>query len=275
MLIHDRDAHDEVLAAVRAVPGSRGVMHCFSGDAAFARRCAGEGFIASFSGIVTFPRSDGIQDAARTVADDGYVVETNSPFLSPVPERGKPNLPERVAITAAAVARLRGESDGGRPCRDHAHGASRARDRRTRRRPRRVPEDARAERARRPLDLTDPRTLTAVGRRVGLRRDTSLGQHFLIDRDVLDAIVDALDPAPDSEVLEIGCGLGTLTGALAARAGRVVAIDVDPACVAGTAITQQRQRQRHRARGRRTESSIPRRSASPPGGWRPATCRTS
>jgi 16S rRNA (adenine1518-N6/adenine1519-N6)-dimethyltransferase len=101
-----------------------------------------------------------------------------------------------------------------------------------------VPEEARAERARRPLDLTDPGTLTAVARRVGLRRDTSLGQHFLIDRDVLDAIVDALDPGPDNEVLEIGCGLGTLTGALAARARRVVAIDIDPACVAGTAITQ-------------------------------------
>jgi 16S rRNA (adenine1518-N6/adenine1519-N6)-dimethyltransferase len=99
-------------------------------------------------------------------------------------------------------------------------------------------EEARAERARRPLDLTDPRTLTAVARRVGLRRDTSLGQHFLVDRDVLDAIVDALDPGPDSEVLEIGCGLGTLTGALAARVRRVVAIDIDPACVAGTEITQ-------------------------------------
>jgi TatD DNase family protein len=86
------------------------VMHCFSGDAAFARRCAELSLIASFSGIVTFPRADGIQDAARTVARDGFVVETDSPFLSPVPERGKPNLPERVAITAAAVARLRGES---------------------------------------------------------------------------------------------------------------------------------------------------------------------
>jgi len=52
VLIHDRDAHEEVLAAVGAVPGSRGVMHCFSGDAAFARRCAAAGFIASFSGIV-------------------------------------------------------------------------------------------------------------------------------------------------------------------------------------------------------------------------------
>ncbi len=77
-----------------------------------------------------------------------------------------------------------------------------------------------------------------MARRVGLRRDTSLGQHFLIDRDVLDAIVDALDPGPESEVLEIGCGLGTLTGGLAERSGRVVAIDIDPACVAGTEITQ-------------------------------------
>jgi TatD DNase family protein len=107
VLIHDRDAHDEVLAAVRRVPGSRGLMHCFSGDAAHALRCAEHGFIASFSGIVTFPHSDPIQNAARSVADDGYVVETDSPFLSPAPERGKPNLPERVAITAAAVARLR------------------------------------------------------------------------------------------------------------------------------------------------------------------------
>ena len=108
VLIHDRDAHDEVLAAVGDVPGSRGIMHCFSGDAAFARRCADHGFIASFSGIVTFPRAENIQHAARTVADDGFVVETDSPFLSPVPERGKPNLPERVAITAAAVARSAG-----------------------------------------------------------------------------------------------------------------------------------------------------------------------
>ena len=101
-----------------------------------------------------------------------------------------------------------------------------------------MPEHARATRARHPLDLTDPDTVTAVARRVGLRRDPRLGQHFLVDREVLDAIVDALDPGPESEVLEIGCGLGTLTGALALRARRVVAIDIDPACVAGTEITQ-------------------------------------
>jgi 16S rRNA (adenine1518-N6/adenine1519-N6)-dimethyltransferase len=90
----------------------------------------------------------------------------------------------------------------------------------------------------RALDLTDPATVTAVARRVGLRRNTRLGQHFLVDRQVLETIVDALDPGPQDEVLEIGCGLGTLTGELAARARRVVAIDIDPACVAGTALTQ-------------------------------------
>jgi 16S rRNA (adenine1518-N6/adenine1519-N6)-dimethyltransferase len=90
----------------------------------------------------------------------------------------------------------------------------------------------------RSLDLTDPATVTSVARRVGLRRDPHLGQHFLVDRQVLEAIADALHPGPDDEVLEIGCGLGTLTGELATRAGRVVAIDIDPACVAGTKITQ-------------------------------------
>jgi 16S rRNA (adenine1518-N6/adenine1519-N6)-dimethyltransferase len=101
-----------------------------------------------------------------------------------------------------------------------------------------VAEPLRSDRSSRPLDLTDPNTVTAVARRVGLRRDTRLGQHFLIDRGVLEAIVEALDPGPDDEVLEIGCGLGTLTGELAARARRVVAIDIDPACVAGTLLTQ-------------------------------------
>jgi TatD DNase family protein len=108
VLIHDRDAHTEVLAVVGGTPGARGVMHCFSGDGAHARRCADHGFVASFSGIVTFPHSDPIQEAARVVANDGFVVETDSPFLSPAPQRGRVNLPERVAITAAAVARLRG-----------------------------------------------------------------------------------------------------------------------------------------------------------------------
>ena len=108
VVVHDRDAHDEVLRALDEVPGTRGVMHCFSGDAPFAAECARRGMLASFAGTITFPRSEGIQAAAAAVAADGYLVETDAPFLAPVPHRGRPNQPAYVAATCAAVARLRG-----------------------------------------------------------------------------------------------------------------------------------------------------------------------
>lgn len=107
VVVHDRDAHDEVLSALQLHPEVRGVMHCFSGDAAFARRCTAAGHLISFSGIITFPRSEPQQAAARAVGDGEYVVETDSPFLAPVPHRGRPNLPGYVAATAAAMAVLR------------------------------------------------------------------------------------------------------------------------------------------------------------------------
>jgi 16S rRNA (adenine1518-N6/adenine1519-N6)-dimethyltransferase len=93
-------------------------------------------------------------------------------------------------------------------------------------------------RPRRALDLTNPQTVRAVARRAGLQRSRKLGQHFLIDRGTLDDIVAALELSEDAEVLEIGCGVGTLTGELARRARRVVAVDVDDACVRATTITQ-------------------------------------
>jgi TatD DNase family protein len=108
VVVHDRDAHVEVLAALTARPEVRGVMHCFSGDATFAQRCVAAGMVVSFAGIITFARSEPQQAAARAVGDADYVVETDSPFLAPVPHRGRPNLPGYVAATAAAVAALRG-----------------------------------------------------------------------------------------------------------------------------------------------------------------------
>jgi TatD DNase family protein len=111
VVVHDRDAHDQVLAAIREHPHVRGVMHCFSGDTALARACVAAGYAISFSGIVTFARSEAQQAAASAVGDDDYVVETDSPFLAPVPYRGRPNLPGYVAATAAAVATLRGVED--------------------------------------------------------------------------------------------------------------------------------------------------------------------
>jgi TatD DNase family protein len=108
VVVHDRDAHDETLAALAAVPSVRGVMHCFSGDAPFARRCTERGMVCSFAGTITFPKSEGIQAAAASVGDARYVVETDAPFLAPVPFRGRPNQPAYVAATCAAVAALRG-----------------------------------------------------------------------------------------------------------------------------------------------------------------------
>jgi 16S rRNA (adenine1518-N6/adenine1519-N6)-dimethyltransferase len=93
-------------------------------------------------------------------------------------------------------------------------------------------------RAGKALDLTSVATVHAVARRAGLWQSKGLGQHFLVDREVLDFIVAALAPHPGTDVLEVGCGIGTLTGELAARAARVVALDVDPACVAATRMTQ-------------------------------------
>lgn len=111
VVVHDRDAHAEVLGAIREHPGVRGVMHCFSGDAGFAHACISCGYVVSFSGIVTFARSDPQQAAAREVGEEDYVVETDAPFLAPVPHRGRPNLPGYVAATAAAVAVLRGTGE--------------------------------------------------------------------------------------------------------------------------------------------------------------------
>ena len=95
-----------------------------------------------------------------------------------------------------------------------------------------------AARPRRPLDLTNVATVRAVARRVGLRQSRRLGQHFLVDGAVLQSIVDALEPRADDTVFEIGCGIGTLTGALAAHVARVLAVDVDARCVAAARITQ-------------------------------------
>ncbi len=108
VVIHDRDAHREVFSAMREHPQVRGVMHCFSGDAGFARQCVDAGYVISFSGIVTFPRSEAQQDAAVALGDGDFVVETDAPFLAPVPHRGRTNLPGYVAATAARIASLRG-----------------------------------------------------------------------------------------------------------------------------------------------------------------------
>lgn len=93
-------------------------------------------------------------------------------------------------------------------------------------------------RPRRPIDLTNAATVRAVARRAGLRLSKRLGQHFLVDAGVLGTVVEALDAVPGDQVFEIGCGVGTLTAALAGSGAAVLAVDVDERCVAATRITQ-------------------------------------
>jgi TatD DNase family protein len=110
VLVHCRDAHAETLALLAADgPLERGgIMHCFSGDVALARRCIELGLLVSLAGPVTYPKPGALTDVARAIPADRLVVETDCPFLPPQPHRGKRNEPAYLAITAARVAELRG-----------------------------------------------------------------------------------------------------------------------------------------------------------------------
>ncbi|MBI1735224.1 MAG: TatD family hydrolase [Candidatus Rokubacteria bacterium] len=109
-LVHCRDAHEETLAMLAAgrVGDVGGIMHCFSGDAAIARRCLDLGLHVSIAGPVTYPNARALPEVVRVVPADRLVVETDCPYLPPQPYRGKRNEPAYVAITAARVAALRG-----------------------------------------------------------------------------------------------------------------------------------------------------------------------
>lgn len=112
VVIHTRAATDDTFAILQeAGEGDvRGVFHCFSGDTEMAHAALALGFAVSFAGIVTFPRAEAVREAARVVPADRLLVETDAPYLAPVPHRGKRNEPARVVHVAEALARARGES---------------------------------------------------------------------------------------------------------------------------------------------------------------------
>ncbi|WP_134768673.1 TatD family hydrolase [Nocardioides sp. 1609] len=110
LVIHDRDAHDEVLRVLdeEGVP-DRWVMHCFSGDEAFARACLDRGAHLSFAGTVTFKNAQPLRDALALTPLDRLLVETDAPFLTPTPYRGRPNASYLVPLTVRAMADVRGD----------------------------------------------------------------------------------------------------------------------------------------------------------------------
>ncbi len=112
VIIHTREAWDDTLMLLAEYwdPALHGIMHCFSGGPEEAERVLGMGFYISFAGVVTFPKAHRVQAAARMVPRDFLLVETDAPYLAPVPHRGKRNEPALVVHTAARIAELRGES---------------------------------------------------------------------------------------------------------------------------------------------------------------------
>ncbi|HPT26502.1 MAG TPA: TatD family hydrolase [Bryobacteraceae bacterium] len=115
IVIHTRQAWDDTFSILEAhwpADGPGGIMHCFSGGPAEAGRSLALGFHISFSGIVTYPKALDVQEAAKLVPLDRLLVETDAPYLAPVPYRGKRNEPAYVVETARRLAELRGESLG-------------------------------------------------------------------------------------------------------------------------------------------------------------------
>lgn len=111
LMIHDRDAHDDVLRILEEEGAPEQVVfHCFSGDEKVARRCIDAGYVLSFAGTVSFRNARGLHEAARIVPADQYLVETDAPFLTPHPFRGRPNEPYCAAYTVRHLASLRGEA---------------------------------------------------------------------------------------------------------------------------------------------------------------------
>ena len=110
LVVHTRDAAADTMRLLREYQAHAGVIHCFTEDVHAAKLALDLGFYISFSGIVTFKNATAIQEAARYVPLDRLLVETDSPYLAPVPKRGKPNEPAYVRHTATFVAQLRGDS---------------------------------------------------------------------------------------------------------------------------------------------------------------------
>jgi TatD DNase family protein len=109
VIIHDREAHSDVLSLIRAAGHfpRQGVMHCFSGDQEFAKAVLDLGFYLSIPGVATFANASILREVIRMVDLDALLLETDGPFLAPVPYRGKRNEPKYMLYTAQIVAELK------------------------------------------------------------------------------------------------------------------------------------------------------------------------
>lgn len=110
LVIHDRDAHSDVLSVLESEgPPERVVFHCYSGDEEMARICAEHGYVMSFAGNVTYKANQHLREALAIAPLELLMVETDAPFLTPLPFRGRPNAPYLIPLTVRAMAEVRGE----------------------------------------------------------------------------------------------------------------------------------------------------------------------
>jgi TatD DNase family protein len=109
VVIHTREAWPDTLRLLAGWRGG-GIMHCFTGDAAQAREALALGFHLGFGGVLTFPKAEAVREAARIAPDDRLLIETDSPYLAPVPHRGKRNEPAFVVEVVRRLAEVRGRT---------------------------------------------------------------------------------------------------------------------------------------------------------------------
>lgn len=107
VIIHTRDADLDTINCLKKFPNTQGVFHCFSGSKELAKQALDLGFYISFSGIITFKKAESLREIVKFVPDDRLLVETDSPFLAPVPHRGKRCEPSFTKITAELIASLK------------------------------------------------------------------------------------------------------------------------------------------------------------------------
>jgi len=110
VIVHTRDAWDDTVEILKRTRPERGIIHCFSGDSAAAAQALDMGFYISFAGNVTYKKAANLHESARFVPLDRLLIETDAPFLAPVPVRGKPNIPEHVKYSYSCIAGLKGKT---------------------------------------------------------------------------------------------------------------------------------------------------------------------
>ena len=111
IIIHDRDAHEDTIKILaQKARGRRVVLHCFSGDINMAKWCVEEGFYFGIGGVVTFKNAHTLSKVVQEIPLKSILLETDAPFLTPHPYRGKPNEPKYIPIIAEKIAQIKGKS---------------------------------------------------------------------------------------------------------------------------------------------------------------------